>query len=182
MRFVTLLFVCFFLSACSSTANIDYDKEFDFNQLKSFSIQEKAIRISSDTRVNSPFMQQRVVEEINTTLLQKGFYKSDKNSELEIKYFLDLKKEFERYDSGFSVGFGSFGHRSAVGVGFNVPAEESRSIDSLVLTIDVFSKQSNKLIWRGSTTEFLESGSTPETYTTLVRTLVAEILNEFPPK
>jgi len=182
MRFVNLLFVYLFLSACSSTANIDYDKEFNFAQLKSFRIQEKPIRISSDTRVNSSFMQQRVVQEINTSLLEKGFVKTNKSPELEIKYFLDLKRELERYDSGFSVGFGSFGHRSSIGLGFNFPLDESRSIDNLVLTIDVFSTKSNKLIWRGSATEFLESGSTPETYTTLVRDLVAEVLSEFPPK
>jgi len=182
MRFVNLVFFYMFLSACSSTANIDYDKGFSFAQLKSFRIQEKPIRISSDTRVNSSFMQQRVVKEINISLLKKGFVKSGKISELEIKYFLDLKKEIERYDSGLSVGFGSFGHRSSVGLGFNFPLDESRSIDNLVLTIDVYSTKSNKLIWRGSATEFLESGLTPETYTTLVRDLVTEVLSEFPPE
>ena len=182
MRFINLLFVVVLLSACSTTANIDYDKKINFNQFKSFRIQEKPIRISSDTRVNSSFMQQRVAEEINTSLLKKGFVKSDKGSDLEIKYFLDLKKEFERYDSGVSVGFGSFSRRSSIGLGLNFPFDEGRSVDNLMLTIDVFSAQSNKLIWRGSATEFLESRATPETYTTLVRALVTEIINEFPPK
>ena len=182
MRFVNLVFAFFLLSACSSTANIDYDKKINFNQFKSFRIQAKPLRISSDTRVNSSFMQQRVVEEINTSLLKKGFVKGDKRSELEIKYFLDLKIELERYDSGVSVGFGSFGRHSSIGLGFNFPFDDSRSIDNLVLTIDVFSTQSNKLIWRGSATEFLESSARPETYTRLVRTLVTEVLNEFPPK
>ena len=182
MRFASLSFFCLFLLACSSTVNVDYDKSFNFNQLKSFRIQEKPIRISPDTRVNSPFMQQRVFKEINAAMLKKGFVKNDINVELEIKYYLDIKTEVESYGSEFSVGFGSFGHHSSVGFGVNFPPEESRSIDKLVLTIDIFFKQSNKLVWRGSATELLQNGSTPESYTVLIRQLVAEILNKFPPK
>ena len=182
MRFVSLSFFCLFIFSCSSTVNVDYDKNFNFNQLKSFLIQEKPIRISPDTRVNSPFMQQRVFQEINTAMFKKGFVKKDKNIELEIKYYLDIKKEIESYGSEFSVGFGSFGRHSAVGFGLHFPPEESRSIDKLVLTIDIFLKQSNKLVWRGSAEELLENGSTPESYTVLVRQLVSEVLNEFPPK
>lgn len=182
MRFVCLFLYCSFLFACSSTANVDYDKGFNFKQLKSFRIEEKPIRISTDTRVNSPFMRQRVFQEIKTLMFKKGFVTRDKNTELEIKYYLDIKKEVGHYGSNFSVGFGRFGHHSSVGFGFNLPTDESDSVDKLVLTIDVFFTESTKLVWRGSAEDILENGSTPESYTALVRQLVAEILNEFPPK
>lgn len=182
MRFVNLLFFYLFLSACSTVANIDYDKNFNFDKLKSFSVQEKPIRISADTRVNSPFMQKRVLQEIKSELIKKDFVNKEENAELKIKYYLDIKREFESYDSGVSLGFGSFGRHSAIGLGFNIPAEESRSIDKLRLTIDVFLNKANKLIWRGSTEEYLERGSNPERNTVLIRQLVTEILKEFPPK
>lgn len=182
MRILNIIFMVFILSACTSMVNVDYDKATDFTSLKTYRIDKAPVRVSGDTRINSPFMQRRVESALNTELSKRGFESLKNNAELEIKYYLDIKQEFETQDSSVSFGFGSFGHHSAIGFGFDVPVGEVTSIDNLVLTIDVLSTKNNKLIWRGSLGYSLYEGATPETYDSLVKELVVEILKNFPPK
>ena len=182
MRIYHLLFLSLMLTACASPVNIDYDKNINFSSFTTYSLDKKPVRTSSDTRINSPFMQQRVANELMLKFADKGYEKLTHKAELKVKYYLDIKQEFETQDSGVAIGFGSVSHHSAMGIGFNLPIGEAISIDLLVLTIDIISTKTNKLLWRGSLSSPLYEGANPETYNDLVRRLVVEILNNFPPK
>ncbi|MCK4864642.1 MAG: DUF4136 domain-containing protein [Gammaproteobacteria bacterium] len=183
MRIINIIFISLMLSACASMVNVDYDRSTDFSSYKTYNIDSKPVRIFADTRINSSFMQQRVVNELNATLTKNGFKNIDKNADFNIKYFLDIRREVGSQDSGgFSIGFGSASRHSAIGLGFNIPIRETTSIDYLVLTIDIVSTKTNKLLWRGSLGYSLYEGASPETYTKLVSELVEEILQNFPPK
>ncbi len=182
MRLGIILLISLFLSACGSLVNIDYDETINFRLLKTYKVKAKPVRVPEDTRINSPFMQQRVVAEMEAAFSNKGFKNVKQKAELEIQYFMDVRQEIETHDSGISIGFGTSGHHSAFGIGFNIPVAETSSYDSLVLTIDVVSAKSHKLIWRGSLAYPLYEGETPERYRKMVKRLVAEILKEFPPK
>lgn len=182
MQFLNILLISLMLSSCTSMVNVDYDKNTNFASLKTYHINKAPVRVSTDTRVNSPFMRQRVEKELTVELSKKGFNALENNAELEIKYYLDIKQEIETRDSAVSIGLGSYGSHSAIGFGFNVPLGEASSIDNFILTIDVFSTKNNKLIWRGSLGYSLYEGATPETYDSLVKELVVEILKNFPPK
>jgi Domain of unknown function (DUF4136) len=183
MRIINIIFISFLLSACTSMVNVDYDRSTDFTSYKSYNIDSTPVRISTDTRINSSFMQQRVVNEIKATLIKNGFKNKIKNADFNVKYFLDIKREIATQDSGVvSIGFGSSSRHSAIGFGLNVPIGESTSIDLLVLTIDVVSTKTNELLWRGSLGYSLYEGADPDTYTKIVNDLVEEILKNFPPK
>ncbi|GMR16764.1 MAG: DUF4136 domain-containing protein [Gammaproteobacteria bacterium] len=182
MRVLNLIFISFVLTACASSVNIDYDKSTNFTSFTSFSIDKKPVRTSADTRINSPFMQQRVVNELRQRLTDKGYENLNKKSELKVKYYLDIKHEIETQDSGVAIGFGTSSYHSAVGLGFNIPIGETTSIDLLVLTIDIVSAKTGKLLWRGSLGYNLYEGATPETYSRLINGLVTEIMENFPPK
>jgi hypothetical protein len=163
-------------------ASIDYDKNIDFKSFDTYSLQLKPVRVADDTRINSPFMLRRIVSAIDTSLEKKGFSTKAKKASLKVKYYLDIKSDLETEATGVSMGFGSFSHHSAVSFGFTVPVGETYSIDKLVLTIDMFSIKTEKLIWRGSLAYRLFSGATPDSYTQMVDELVVEILKDFPPK
>lgn len=156
MRFFKLLFLSLLLSACSSIVNVDYDKEADFSQIKTFSIETKPVRVSTDTRVNSPFMLQRVVRELDSALAAKNYRKMSADADVEIKYFLDIKQEIEIQDSGVTLGVGTSSGNTGFAFAFSHPSGDSGSFDKLVLTIDMFSSKTNKLIWRGSLAYRLE--------------------------
>ena len=176
------LFMSLFLSACSSMVNVDYDKSVNFKNFDTYTIQLKPVRITNDTRINTPFMLQRIESAINNSLTRKGFFNATKKDSLVVKYYLEVKQEFETDDSGLSLGFGSYGHHSAIGFGFTVPLGETYSIDKLILTIDMVSTKTNQLVWRGSLAAQLEQGTTPESNSRMVNALVEEILQSFPPK
>ena len=183
MRIINIIVLALSLSACSSMVNVDYDKETNFNSYKTFNVNISPVRVSDDTRINSPFMQQRVVSELNKALTNKGFKNINENQDFDVQYYLDIKQDFETQDSGVvSLGLGSYSRHSSVGFGFTIPVGEAYSIDLLVLTVDLLSTKSKKLIWRGSLGYHLYEGATPETYTTLIKDLVTEILKEYPPK
>ena len=163
--------------------NVDYDHETNFNPYKTFNVNTTPVRVTEDTRINSAFMQQRIVSELNKALKIKGFKSINKNQSFDVHYYLDIKQDFETQNSGsVSIGMGSFSRHSSVGFGLTVPVGEAYSVDILVLTIDIVSSKSKKLIWRGSLGYHLYEGATPETYTTLIKNLVTEILKEYPPK
>ena len=183
MRIINIVFISFMLSACTSMVNVDYDRSTNFSSYKTFAIDARPVRISSDTRINSSLMQQRVVNELNATLTKNGFQNINQNADFSVKYFLDIRREIASQDSGVvSIGFGSSSRHSAIGLGFNIPIGETASIDYLVLTIDVVSTKTNNLLWRGSLGYSLYEGASPETYTKLINELVEEILQNFPPK
>ena len=187
MRIINIIVLALSLSACASMVNVDYDYETNFNSYKTYKVNTTPVRVSEDTRINSPFMQQRVVSELNKAFKNKGFKKLSKNptsnESFDVQYHLDIKQDFETQDSGaVSIGMGSYSHHSSVGFGFTIPVGEAYSIDLLVLTIDLVSSKSKELIWRGSLGYHLYEGATPETYTTLIKNLVTEILKEYPPK
>ena len=182
MRIITIV-LALLLSACTSMVNVDYDHETNFKSYKTYKVNPSPVRVTEDTRINSPFMHQRIMSELNKAFESKGFKELNVNQSFDVEYYLDIKQDFETQDSGaVSLGIGSYGHHSSVGFGFTIPVGEAYSVDLLVLTIDVVSSKSKKLIWRGSLGYHLYEGATPETYTSLIRKLVKEILKEYPPK
>ncbi len=181
MRINSIVLVSLMLSACTSSVNIDYDKDANFT-FKTYNVEKTPVRVSVDTRIDSPFMQERVAKELDAVLTKKGFKYLKHNAELTVKYYLDLRQEIETDDSSFSMGFGTSSHSSAMGLGFMVPVGEAYSIDKLVLTIDMISSKTDTLIWRGSLGYSLVDGATPETYSQFIKDLVSEILENFPPK
>lgn len=182
MRLIILLVTYSFLSACTSLANIDYDRSANFKSLKTYDIQIKPVRVSKDTRVNSPFMLQRVTHAIEESLTKKGFRNLKGKTDFKVKYYLDLRQDVEIEDTGLSIGMGTSSHHSAVGFAFNVPLADVYTVDRLVLTIDIFSTKTDKLIWRSSLGYHMDEGASPESYTQLVNELVEEILESYPPK
>ena len=86
MRLIIILFYYLMLSSCASIVNIDYDKNVNFKLLTAYRIESTPVRISADTRINSPFMRQRVVRAIETSFLEKGYKKSEKKVDFHIKY------------------------------------------------------------------------------------------------
>ena len=169
------------LSACSSIVNVDYDPGTDFTHFKTFTIKDEPVRVAQDTRLNSPFMRQRVVHELDIALSAKSFKKMSAKADLQVKYFLDIKPAWEFQDSGITVGLGTSGYNSGIAFAYSHPTSESTSFDKLMLTVDIYSTATNKLVWRGSLAYRLDNGSTPDSYSELIKEMVVEILKKFPP-
>lgn len=179
-RYLGLLLTALLLGACSSTVNVDYDQGYNFTALKTFTLQEEPEKIDDDPRLDTPMMQQRLVNAIRVGLRQGGLREAQP-ADVRVSYRLDIKQEIESDASGVSVGVGTFSRNVGVGFGYGFPASEVESYDRLVLTIDLHGSDTDTLLWRGSDSRRLYAGSTPESSTKLVNELVEAILKKFPP-
>ena len=181
MRILKIICIALVLSACTPPINVDYDNTVNFNSYKTYSNDIQPVRITSDTRISSSFMQTRVAEAIKITLTKNGYTESNNNASFKIKYFLDIKQDIETQESNVMIGFGSYHPHSSVAFGFNFPVGEAYSVDRLVLTIDIVSEKTNNLLWRGSAGYYLGEEGTPAKYEKMINGLVGEILKKFPP-
>lgn len=182
MRLIILSISYLLLTACMSMANVDYDRSVNFKSFPTYSIQKEPVKTGDDTRVTTPFMQERIVNAINVELINKGLAKKDKSASLNIKYQISVIRDVETEGSTVSFGFGTGGHHTAIGMGFVIPVGETYTVDKLLLTIDMYSAETKELVWRGSLGYRMDGGSTPESYTRMVNDLVKEILKEYPPR
>ncbi len=68
-----------------------------------------------------------------------------------------------------------------MGISYGFPANDVKTYDRGILTIDILSAKTGDLIWRGSSSRRLYDGSTPEKSKQLVNEVVSTILEQFPP-
>ena len=76
---------------------------------------------------------------------------------------MDTRTALESDRSGFSIGVGTFSRHSAVGVGYGFPDYDVESYDDMVLAIDILDVPDGAMLWRGSSSERLFDGGTPDT-------------------
>jgi hypothetical protein len=181
MKNLLLSISLLFLAACASSVNVDYKKTVNFAQLRTFVVQSKPVNVSEDTRVDSPFMQQRTVKAIGDNLVARGMQVNKENPDVIVKYHLLVRQEIESDDSGVTLGFGTATRHSFWGLAYDFPYQEVSSVDNLVVTIDMVDSK-GELLWRGSYGRRLYDGSTPETSTRLMYEIVNEILKTYPPQ
>jgi len=173
--------MCSVLLACATTANVDYREDYDFSIIHEIRIVPPARPGNADTRINSPLVEERIRKAITEVLTAKGYGIVENNADANLAWQVSTRAGVESYDSGFSVGFGTFQRHSAVGVGYGFPGYDADSYDEGVLTVDILNAADNTLLWRGSSSRRLVNGATPQTITTTVHELVGDVLKNFPP-
>ncbi len=178
---MTVPFMAAMLVACATATNVDYREGYDFSSIKNVRITPPVQSASSDTRVNSPLVDERIRNAIADYLTTRGIAVVGSNADASLAYQVGTRTNLEGGNSGFSIGLGTFGRHSAVGVGYGFPGYDVDSYDEFVLTIDILDVPDNAMLWRGSGTERLGESSTPETMTNMVNKLVSDILANYPP-
>jgi hypothetical protein len=180
-RCCLLLLVGPLLAACATTANIDYRKGYDFSSIRSLRIREAQVPASMDPRVNSPLVDQRLRKAIAAWLAAHGYQVVSQGGDAGVSYRIGTRSGVESSDSGVSVGYGTFGRHTALGLGYGFPLYDVDTYDDAILTIDILGPRDDSLLWRGSASRRLGNGTTPEKLDELVNGLVGDVLDHFPP-
>jgi len=144
------------LSACSSN-RIEYDKEIDFSQYKTFAYYKKGIDAFKVPVAKKKF----VLKTVSNVLKRKGFSKSS-HPDLIVNVFTSLQDRVDVYPNHFSPwSRGYYAEKSKDGT----------------IYIDIVDVKTKKIIWSGNRYINLSSNDLRS-----FRKAIAKLLNDFPPK
>ncbi|WP_372762365.1 DUF4136 domain-containing protein [Pseudoalteromonas sp.] len=179
MKNILIIAALALLTACTQTADWDYDKSADFANYKTFAWAENA-DLTKDTnnyQINA-LMEKRVRSAIISELSQKmGMRLTDPaNADVLINYHASVDKELDV--SNFSIGYGA--RWSSWGMGYHNDIT-TREYEVGTLVIDIVDRASNQLVWRGAEDGRLRKNQSPEQRERSVKKTVAKILTNFPP-
>jgi len=180
LRYLFILVVFLLVTACGTTVNVDYDKQTNFNSLKSFTLMPSSEIKTGDERLDSPLVDQRIRKAILATLKMRGYQEVKSNPDFSVAYQLGVRSEIDSSRASMTVGVGTYGRRSAVGMTYGHPGYVE-SYERGILTIDVLKGSDRRLVWRGSSGRRLYDGRTPEKSDKEINAVVKEILDKFPP-
>lgn len=159
---------------CSSTPKNDYDLNYNFAPLKSFSQ-------INPTQTADPLSAARIQQSIATALTTQGFVQQDDNADFLVTY--GFRVDDKPKDSGFSIGLGagSWGSSSGGSIGTTVDVPVGSDTAKIqTIQIDILDPQTKQLIWRGSDKFSFDDGGKEKAQET--NATVSKILAQFPPQ
>jgi len=166
--------VIFSLIGCSNLKVVtDYNKSTDFSRFKTFRVHEGKT-IPGDELVKHPLIRKRALAITIEELESRGFeFITDENADFVVALHAGLKDRMEDtkwadYDF-YDPWQGKSGGRIEV-----------NQTDEATIVFDFVNPQNRNLIWRGMGTGIIEEGAGQDTE--LIRELIREILEDFPPR
>ena len=170
-RFLCLASVVL-VSACGGAkVVIDYDREADFSQYKTFSYQE------GTPFTENPLVDQRIVAAIERHLAQEGLQKVDSNADLHATYHAATGQQSEYYTTGYGYGVGP-GWRWGGGMASSTTREVSYTVGTLV--VDLWDISDKQLVFRGSASGTVSDD--PSKSTENINKVMDRIFENYPPK
>ena len=174
-------FILIFLQGCSGiTVSQDYEKEYNFAGLKTFSWKPNE---DNDYGVkDNDLVDNRIREAIENELSAKSFTQVDTGKpDFYISYHVTIEQKVSssNVSGGVSIGRSSRGRYGSVGMGTG----SSPSVyDQGTLLIDFTDAVNDRLIWRGISTQSVSDHLEPGESKVIINETVEKILQQFPPK
>jgi hypothetical protein len=168
------LFLIALLTSCSSIkVQTDFDKSVTFEQYKTFAFYKPGV----DKVEISDLDKKRVLKSIETTLLAKGFVKSE-NPDLLINFFTKSREQVDvnTFNNGWGYGWG-WGWNPWMWGGNQTSVIRTTSG---TLFIDLIDAKKKELVWQGEGDgEIFRNQKNKEER---IQEFVTKILEQYPPK
>ncbi len=181
-RIACAVFILISVQACSGIkVSQDYDQGYDFSGLKTFAW--KPNENSEYGLVGNDLVKERIIMTIEKNLLAKNYIQTGSGRpDFYISYHVTVEQKISssNVSGGIALGRSSGGHRYR-GAGLS-SGSEVEAYDEGRLLIDVTDVASDRLVWRGISTQRVSGHSTPEKSTELINKTVEKMLSQFPPK
>ncbi len=174
---VSLLFVAWFVSGCTTplVVDYDYDSTFDFKQLKTYDWLPTPPGSQMEDLV-----EKRVRQAVNSQLQAKGLSQSSQSPDFLIA-LQGAKKSVETGSVGVGASIGvPVGSRGSMSIGMGKSKPRIKEEGTLILNF--IDRSTNAPIWQGSATAKVEPKSSPEEQQQRLNEVMAELLSHFPPK
>ncbi len=170
-----------FLSACqSSQVMVDYDTETDFSTFRVYDWHRD--NLGAGEQSIDPLMLNRIKEAVESELMRSSLSPASQTAPADILVLLSVYSETYTQESGSrgSIGFGSGGRSSAIGIGLSLPLGSDSIVKETHIVVDMIGITDNKLKWRGSRT-VKTTDESPQQLTPIMGSAVAEIFSHYPP-
>ena len=155
---------------CSSgKLTIDYDREADFSEFKSFAYK-------STTPAEDQLMDRRIVAAIEQELVNEGLQQVDANPDVYVTYHAATQTQRSWNTTGMGYGYGP-GWYWGGGMGSTTTREVQYEVGTLV--VDVWDPQRKQLVFRGSASGTLSDN--PQKLAKGIQKAVEEIFKKYPP-
>lgn len=169
MKWLVALIVTIALASCGATVTVDYDKEIDFSQYKTYNYYQDI-----ESGLNN-LDDNRIMFAIDSLLLQKGFVKSE-TPQLLINFF---SKEFlSNSRNTIGIGIGGGGN---VGFGVSGGIPIGGKVINQTLTIDFIDSDKDALIWQALVNGELNEKANPQQKEDYYFGIIRKALKTFPP-
>ncbi len=164
----------------------DYDLSTNFNAYRTFAWAPEPTQKSDDVLIDSPFMDRRIRNAIETTLESKGYQKAaGGRPDFLVTYQLVVKTQVEIDTVGPAFGWGVYPYGYW---GYPYPYWGGIDYTTFInqyevgtLLVDFTDAKTHQLFWRGIGSRRIYQQSTPEKSTERVNRTVGEILAQYPP-
>jgi len=175
-----IVLILVMLQACSGIqVSQDFEQGFDFSGLKTFTWQSNENNEWGLT--NNDLVDRRIRNAIENTLTANQFTRDGSgNPDFLASYDLAVEQRISssNVSGGVSMGRSTRGRHGSIGIS---TGSQISTYDQGTLVIDVVDVASDKLVWRGVSSQALPDLSDPQRLTDRVNETVAAILKQFPP-
>jgi hypothetical protein len=176
---ITLIMMA--LQACSGIiVSQDYEQGYDFSKLKTFAWKpndnhEYGVK-------DNELLDKRITTAIQGNLIARNYAPAESGTAdfyVSYNYNTEQKISSSNVSTGIAFGRSAYGGFGGIGIGTGT---DIRTYDQGTLLIDVTEVSSNKLVWRGISTQSVSEHHTPEELTEMVNETVEKMLLQFPPQ
>lgn len=170
--FILFLFILLFNGCSTIKVETDYNPDFAFSTLSTFTIVHKD-HTGDDTLAND-----RIINAIQNNLTAKGYKATDKTAaNCYVLFHTDVRSK-TKIDTDYQhVGIYpyGYGYRSMI-----TSSTRVYTYDEGKLMVDIVDPDQNKIIWRGIATDRIKSHDTPEKRTVYIDEVITSLLASFP--
>jgi hypothetical protein len=172
------------IQGCASGAQVrvDFDPKTDFQSLRSYAWAPMTAEEQQEKSRNS-LTHERIQTAIDTHLAARGYTKAgEAQADFLVTHTVTVESRTQVSETRMSVGYGRYGARGGVGVGYGIPVESTTYQYKVgTLIIDIIDARQKRLVWRGSGEQTVGEDQTPEKRTEIINTTVNDVLGRFPP-
>jgi hypothetical protein len=163
----------------SAETRSDYDKEFDFAQLKTFDFKRQSRSVKDPLGTNE-LWNRRIHDDLVTQLTLQGFdHVKNRYPDFLVAYYMGTKeKEDVRY---LGYGYPGGGRRWRRWGWAGWPREHdvwSIPYTESTLVVDIIDAESNQMVWRGYDTENIDINKADKTISKGVENLIKRFVKE----
>jgi len=185
------LFAVLVLAGCASVqVQTDYDPHAPFEQLKTYTWSEQAVKAEGDPAVHSSLVARRVQHAVDTSLGRMGYRRvTDGSPDFRLEYRIGTERRtYHNFGSYDGFGYGRFGQRhfgrglgyGHYDYGYGGYGGSNHEYVEALLALDLVDARTDELIWRGWATDALAQNPTPKAVRKYIDEAVEKILEEFP--